>query len=107
MPRGRIASRDGGNAREGTSARLILHVQPRAGRSEVVGAHGDAIKVRVAAAQVDGAANAELVRLLAELLDLPRSAVRIVSGSSGKRKVVAVEGVTTEAAVRILLRHVT
>ena len=50
------------------TARLIVHVQPRAKRSEVVGRHGDAIKVRLAAPPVDGAANEELVRFLAEAL---------------------------------------
>jgi uncharacterized protein (TIGR00251 family) len=82
--------------------RLTLHVQPRASRTELAGRHGDALKVRVAAPPVDGAANAELVRFLAELLGVAKSAVEIVAGESGRRKVVAVHGVGLEAARRVL-----
>lgn len=76
------------------TARLRVHVQPRAKRSEVAGRHGDAVKVRLAAPPVDGAANEELVRFLAEALDLPRRAVRIVSGLSARQKVVEVDGLS-------------
>lgn len=73
---------------------LTLHilVQPRASRSEIVGPHGDALKVRLAAPPVDGAANEELVRLLAKEYGVPRSAVEIVSGLSARRKTVRVRG---------------
>ncbi len=73
--------------------RLTLHVQPRASRTEVAGPHGDALKVRLAAPPVEGAANEELVRFLAERLKVPRSAVTLVSGMGGRRKVVVVAGV--------------
>ncbi|HMA39060.1 MAG TPA: DUF167 domain-containing protein [Gemmatimonadales bacterium] len=85
------------------TGQLVLHVVPRAKVTEVAGRHGDAIRVRLAAPPVDGAANEELVRFLAERLDVPRSAVAIVRGASARRKTVAVDGVTTEAAVRVLL----
>jgi uncharacterized protein (TIGR00251 family) len=75
------------------STRLVIHVQPRARRTEVAGRHGDALKVRLAAPPVDGAANAELVRFLAEALGVPRRAVRVVAGQTARRKVVEVEGV--------------
>ncbi len=74
------------------SARLTLHVQPRAARSAVAGPHGDAIKVRLAAPPVDGAANAELLRFLAERLGVRRAAVRLVAGAAGRRKVVEIDG---------------
>lgn len=79
--------------------RITLHVQPRASRSEIAGRHGEALKVRLAAPPVDGAANAALLRLLADQLGVPRSAVSLLSGESGRRKVVAVAGVGL-AAVR-------
>ena len=85
------------------SATIVVHVVPRAKVSEIAGRHGDALRVRLAAPPVDGAANAELVRFLAERLDVPRSAVAIVRGASARRKTVAVDGVTAEAAVRVLL----
>ncbi len=71
---------------------LLLHVQPRAARTEVVGRHGDAVKIRLHAAPVDGAANEELLRFLAGRLGVARSALRLVAGESGRRKRVAVTG---------------
>jgi len=85
------------------SARLTLHVQPRARRTEVAGLHGAALKIRLAAAPVDGAANDELVRFLAEQLGVPRRAVRLVAGVGARRKVVEVDGVTADDAMRVLL----
>jgi uncharacterized protein len=85
--------------------RLTLHVQPRASRTGLAGLHGDAIKVRLAAPPVGGAANAELVRFLAELLGVARSAVEIVSGETGRRKVVRIDGVgVADAGARLGLR---
>ena len=85
------------------NASIVVHVVPRAKVTEITGRHGDAIRIRLAAPPVDGAANAELVRFLAERLDVPRSSVAIVRGASARRKTVAVHGVTTDAAVRVLL----
>jgi uncharacterized protein (TIGR00251 family) len=78
-----------------------VHVQPRASRDEVVGMHGAALKVRLRAPPVDGAANDALVALLAERLGVPRRAVRIVAGGTSRAKMVEIDG-TTEAAVRAL-----
>jgi uncharacterized protein len=74
------------------SARITLHVQPRARRTELAGRHGDAIKVRLAAPPVDGAANEELVRFLAERLGVTRGAVRIAAGAGSRRKTVEIDG---------------
>jgi uncharacterized protein (TIGR00251 family) len=84
-------------------AALAVHVVPRARRTEVVGRHGDAIKIRVAAPPVDGAANAELIRLVAERVGVARGAVTIASGATGRRKTVTVSGVTAAALARALL----
>jgi uncharacterized protein (TIGR00251 family) len=86
--------------REG-AVRVSVHVQPRATRSEIVGLHGAALKVRLQAPPVDGAANEALVTLLAARLGVPRRAVRVVAGASSRAKTVEVDG-TTEAAVRAL-----
>ena len=83
------------------SVRFAVRVQPRASRSETVGVHGDAMKVRLSAPPVDGAANAALVELIAEVLGVGRRAVRIVSGESSRSKVVEVEGVTAAAVLRL------
>ena len=75
------------------AVRFSVRVQPRAAASEVSGVHGDALKVRLSAPPVDGAANEALVDLLAERLGVPRRAVRIVSGATARTKTVEVDGV--------------
>lgn len=69
-----------------------VRVVPRASRSSIVGAHDGALRVRVAAPPVDGAANEELRRTLAEALGVARRAVEIRSGHASKLKQVRVEG---------------
>jgi uncharacterized protein (TIGR00251 family) len=85
-----------------TGVRIRLHVQPRASRSELAGRHGDAIKVQLTAPPVDGAANEALLQFLAVRLQVPRSALSLVSGGSGRAKVVAVEAISPEEASRRL-----
>jgi uncharacterized protein (TIGR00251 family) len=92
----RIEARGGGVLFE-------VWVQPRASRTEVAGTHGEAVKIRLAAPPVEGAANAELVAFLAKQLGVSRSAVRIIKGERGRNKVVEVEGIS-QADVQALLR---
>ena len=82
--------------REG-AVRFSVRVQPRSSRTGVEGGHGDALKVRVTAPPLDGAANEAVVEVLAEALGVPRRAVRIVAGDSSRTKVVEVEGVDAAA----------
>lgn len=79
-----------------------MHVVPRARTTDVAGRHGDALKIRLAAPPVDGAANEELVRFLAERLAVPRSAVTIAAGHTGRRKTVRIAGVATADVLRTL-----
>jgi uncharacterized protein len=67
-------------------------VQPGASRTAVAGLHGDALKIRLAARPVEGAANAELVRFLAETFGVPKRDVTIEAGDASRRKRVAVRG---------------
>lgn len=83
-------------------AAISVHVQPKASRSECVGIHGDALKIRVAAPPADGAANAELCRFLARQCDVPLNAVQIVTGMSSRKKRVFVKGRSTEELLRRL-----
>ena len=85
------------------SVRISIYVQPRASRTEVVGLHGDAVKLRIAAPPVDGEANDEVVRFLAKTLGVPASSVSVVSGSSSRRKIIEVSGVTNTQAEQQLL----
>lgn len=82
--------------REG-AVRFSVRVQPRSSRAGVDGLHGEALRLRVNAPPVDGAANAAVIELLAGVLGVPRRAVRIVSGDASRTKVIEVEGVGAEA----------
>jgi uncharacterized protein (TIGR00251 family) len=82
--------------------RLRLRVAPGAGRSEIVGRHGDAWRIRVAAAPERGKANASVVELLAGSLGLAKRAVRVVAGQASRNKVVEVDGLTLDEAERRL-----
>lgn len=82
--------------------RVTLRVQPRASRTVIAGRHGDGWKIKIAAPPVDGAANAELVRFLAELLDVAKSSVRIVRGKRSRTKVVEIAGVRAERVGSVL-----
>jgi uncharacterized protein (TIGR00251 family) len=84
------------------STRLQLRVSPGASRAEVVGRHGGAWKVRVAAAAEAGRANDAVVRLLAETLELPRRDVAIVAGHTGRDKIVSLAGIGLEEIERRL-----
>jgi uncharacterized protein (TIGR00251 family) len=75
---------------------LTVHVQPKASTTECVGIHGDALKIRVAAPPVDGAANDELIRFLARQFSIPPTSVRIHSGAGGRHKRVLIKGVTAQ-----------
>ena len=83
-------------------ARLTVRVQPRAARSEIVGVHGDALKVRLTAPPVDGAANEELVKLLARTFAVARRSIRILAGERSRSKIVEIEGVT-DGAIRAVV----
>jgi uncharacterized protein len=69
----------------------------------VAGPYDDALRIRLAAPPVDGAANEALVRFLAERLGVARAAVRIDAGMSARSKVVAIDGIDPATAARRLL----
>ena len=81
---------------------LTVHVQPKSSRTESAGIHGDALKIRVAAPPVEGAANEELIRFLAGTFGVPVSAVQIEKGSTGRRKLVRLRGVKVERVMEQL-----
>jgi len=82
------------------AVRFSVRVQPRTPRSGVSGVHAGVLKVKLHAAPVDGAANEELVDLLAEWLGVARRDVRIVIGEASRSKVVEVSGITADAVRR-------
>jgi uncharacterized protein len=82
--------------------RITVRVQPRASSNTIVGVHGDALKVRLTAPPVDGAANEALVELLRDAFGIAARAVTIVSGASARTKVVELEGVTEDRVRRLV-----
>jgi uncharacterized protein len=74
------------------STRVRLRVSPGAGRAAIVGRYGDGWKVRVTAAPEHGRANDAVLRLLADALSLPRESLTLVSGHSGRDKIVELTG---------------
>lgn len=79
-----------------------MRVVPRAGRSGVAGLRDGALLVRLAAAPVDGAANAELIAVLADALHLPKRSIQIVSGDRSRAKRVSVAGMDRLAVLAAL-----
>jgi hypothetical protein len=77
-----------------------VSIVPRASKSEVVGEHDGALKIRIAAPPVGGAANAELIRILSKEFDVSKSAVEIMTGQTSKRKQVKISGVKSAALTK-------
>ena len=73
---------------------LNVRAQPRSSRSGIDGLLGDAVKVRIRCAPVDGKANKELVETLADAFDLPKGAVVFKSGETSKTKRILLRGLT-------------
>ena len=86
---------------EGGAVTFAVRVAPRAARTVLAGEHDGALKVRVAAPPVEGAAIDELVRFLARHFGVPARDVEIVSGHSSKTKRVRLRGVTSGQLARL------
>ncbi len=71
---------------------LVVHVQPKAARTEFAGIHGEALKFRVAAPPVEGAANEALCAFLADQFGLPKRAVEVRSGGGSRHKRIMLRG---------------
>ena len=75
---------------------FTVRAQPRATKSAVVGEVEGALKLKLAAPPIDGAANEELLRFLAKLFTSPRRHISILSGATAKTKIIRIEGLTSE-----------
>jgi uncharacterized protein (TIGR00251 family) len=82
-----------------------IRVVPRSSRSEIVGIQGDALKVRIAAPPVEGKANDECIRLIAELLGAKKADVKITSGHTSKTKTISVAGRTAAQIAALIPAH--
>ena len=79
-------------SQHGRTLTFAVRVIPRASRSEVCGEHDGALRVRITAPPVEGAANRELTRVLARAFRVSQQAVEIVAGASSKSKIVRIDG---------------
>ena len=77
---------------DGRGLTFTVRVVPRASRSEITGEQNGSLRVRIAAPPVAGAANQELIKLLAKTFKLPQKAVEIVAGAASKNKMVRIQG---------------
>ena len=90
-----IESADGG-------VLLLLLIQPKASKSEIVGPHNGALKIRIQAPPIEGRANEELVAFLAGFFGVPKRSVSVLKGETGRRKTVFIAGITIADATSAL-----
>jgi uncharacterized protein len=83
---------------------FAVKVHPRAKKSAITGALGDALKLSLTAPPNEGRANEACVKFFADLLKVPRSSVTIASGQTSRNKVISVAGVSREYVIEILRR---
>lgn len=91
-----ISTRDG-------ELRIAVRVKPKSSRSKILGLRDGALEIAVNAPPVEGAANEEVVAIVAKTLGVPKSAVQIVTGATGRSKLLGVTGVDLETAMNKLL----
>lgn len=98
--KGRPSSRQKKQTEAG--ATLAVRIQPRASRNGVTRMQDGSLKIRLTAPPVDGAANEALVTFLAQTLSVSRSQVEIVSGNTGRQKIIRISGISEADAIRLL-----
>jgi uncharacterized protein (TIGR00251 family) len=83
---------------------LYIHVkvQPRSSKNEMVGIHGESLKIKLTSPPVEGAANSLLVEFMAKRLGVPKSNIEIVSGGKSRRKTLKIEGMSKAEVSSIL-----
>lgn len=87
-------------------AALAVRVTPRASKNEIVEVLSDGtVKIRVAAAPVEGEANEALLKFLAEILEVPVSNLEVVAGASGRDKLISVLNMDAEAVHKKIIQH--
>ena len=85
----------------GDSIVFIVRVIPRSSQSEIVGEYNGALKVKLNSPPVDGAANAELIKLLARKFDVSKDSIEILSGNTSKLKRVKICGAKSDILTEI------
>ena len=91
-------------AENDNSVVFMVRVVPGASKSEIIGEHDGALKVRIASPPVDGAANAQLIKLLSQVFDVSKDLVEILSGQTSKLKRVKISGAKLSILTEIFSR---
>jgi uncharacterized protein (TIGR00251 family) len=81
---------------------LNVRVHPGARRNAIIGIHDGALKISLATPPTDGRANAALIALLAEALNIPRAAITLTNGATSRSKTLHLEGLTPDALTATL-----
>lgn len=81
---------------------LKCWIQPRSSRNDVVGIHGDALKIALTAPPVDGKANKELLKFLAKYFSLSKSGIQITAGESSRSKTILINGMRKDNIIKKL-----
>lgn len=82
-----------------------IKVQPKASKNEIKGLQGDALKVRLTSPPVDGAANLACQNFLAQILDIPKNQVKIVSGLTSRNKTILLEGLPKDTFLNMINKY--
>ncbi|MFC1902403.1 DUF167 domain-containing protein [Chloroflexota bacterium] len=90
------------NIRNSSSNTLHLRVCPGAGKNEIVGFTGGVLQVKIAAPPLQGKANRELTAFLSQMLGISRSSLTILKGHTSRNKVIAIDGLSREDAIKRL-----
>lgn len=83
-----------------------LRIQPRAAKNEIAGLQGDVLKVRLTAPPVDGEANEACIKFLSQLLGVAKGTVEIISGHTGRNKIVLVRGIDREKLLQKISKEI-
>ncbi len=81
---------------------IKIRVQPRASKNQLAGIMDDSLRVRITAPPVDGEANEACVKFLAEVFKVPRQSVQLVSGHTGRNKMIRIAGINAEEVLRVI-----
>lgn len=84
---------------------LAIHIVPRAAKNEIVGTHGNALRIRLKAPPVEGAANTALLAFIAEVLGISPHQIELISGHTSRNKLLAITGLTKDTILKRLLKH--
>jgi uncharacterized protein (TIGR00251 family) len=88
-------------------AAFPVRVHPRAGRTAITGTRGDALKISLSAAPLDGKANVALTEFFAEVFSVPQAAVQVVAGERSRNKVIRIAGRSAAELQQRLRKHFT